>query len=371
MTTSPEQRLADIGVEEFHPRAKYRLDAWLKMQLPERDHLLGSLMCSTSRWLIFGETGVGKTIFALCGLAGAMASGLGIFDWIGRRKVRVMYLDGEMPAETFKERMELTAKLWGVELEIYGYNRDVLPDGAMPPLNTEEGQNWLWREIDLVRPDVIIFDSIMCLLQGPITDEETWGPVKPLIRQITSRRIAQIWLHHTGHDTQRGYGTKTMQWEMDTVAGLFRVEDASPLETVMRLDFQKTRLRTPANAAEFSPGILRLDQGQWSRDDSPSAAAARRGKELSMHDILQREILNAYDRLAADGQGSKATGFDGKPVIKVKVSLIRDQLKTRGFLDTDDRGRIRPASREGLRKAKASVIHARKIIENDGLIWRL
>jgi hypothetical protein len=363
---SPEQRLADIGVEEFDPRGNYRLDAWLRMQLPERDHLLGSVMCSTSRRLIFGETGVGKTILALCGLAGAMASGLGLFEWIGRRRVRVMYLDGEMPAETFKERMELTAKLWGTELEIYGYNRDVLPPGAMPPLNTEEGQKWLWHEIELVQPDIIFFDNIMCLLQGTITDEETWVPVKPLIRQITAHRIAQVWLHHTGHDSQRGYGTKTMQWEMDCVAGLFKVEDASPLETVMRLEFQKTRLRTPANAAEFMPAILRLQDGQWIRNNTPPSQGSKEPSDL---DILRREILNAYDRLAND-YGDHSTGFDGKPVVKVDVNALRNELKNRGLLTMDGKGRIDAAARKAFGRAKASLIHRTKLVEADGFIWR-
>ena len=74
----------------------------------------------------------------------------------------------------------------------------------MPPLNTPAGQAWLWREIDAVKPDLIIFDSIMCLLVGPLSDEETWAPMMPLIRQLSSRRIAQVWLHHTGHDTNKG-----------------------------------------------------------------------------------------------------------------------------------------------------------------------
>ena len=45
----------------------------------------------------------------------------------------------------------------------------------MPPLNTPEGQKWLWKEIEAVKPDPIIFDSIMCLLVGTMSEEESWG----------------------------------------------------------------------------------------------------------------------------------------------------------------------------------------------------
>ena len=101
------------------------VSAWLKRKLPPRDYLLGNVFCTTSRWLIFGDTGVGKTLFAMS-MAGAMASGNAFLVWDRQRQARVMYLDGEMPAETFKERMQLIADEFGEDLTLFGYNRDVL-----------------------------------------------------------------------------------------------------------------------------------------------------------------------------------------------------------------------------------------------------
>ena len=96
--------------------------------------------------------------------------------------VGVMYLDGELPAETFKERIEIIAKRYGGDIKLFGYNRDVLGPDEMPPLNTEVGRAWLLREIETVKPDVIFFDSIMCLLGGNMAEEESWEPVKDLVR---------------------------------------------------------------------------------------------------------------------------------------------------------------------------------------------
>ena len=141
---------------------------WLTRELPLRDYLLGNVFCTTSRWLIFGDTGVGKTLLALS-IAGAMAAQAAFLGWEGKKRdrpTRVMYLDGEMPSETFKERMQLVAGEFGADLVLYGYNRDVLEPGEMPPLNTPEGEAWLLREIETVKPDVIIFDSVMSLLAG-------------------------------------------------------------------------------------------------------------------------------------------------------------------------------------------------------------
>jgi RecA-family ATPase len=106
---------APIAAERYTPRRELLLSAWLKRDLPPRDYLLGHVFCTTSRLIIYGDTGVGKTLFA-ADMGGAMASGCRFLDWESRRPARVMYLDGEMPAETFKERMELVAAQFGGDI---------------------------------------------------------------------------------------------------------------------------------------------------------------------------------------------------------------------------------------------------------------
>jgi RecA-family ATPase len=164
------------------------LSAWLKKEIPPRDFLLGSVMCTTSRWLIYGETGVVKTLVAM-DMAGAIASGRDILNWVGQRPARVIFLDGELPVETFKERMEMVAARYGANMQLFGYNREDLGFDAMPPLNTEAGQTWLRREIAAVRPDLIIFHSIMSLLIGSMAEEESWAPMKPLVRELSGRGL--------------------------------------------------------------------------------------------------------------------------------------------------------------------------------------
>ena len=166
------------------------ISAWLTKEIPPRDHLLGGIMCTTSRLLVLGETGIGKTLVGMA-MGGAISAGMNFLRWAGQRRSRVMYLDGELPIETFKERMELVAALYGQDIEFYGYNRDDLGDGQMPPLNIEDGQKWLRREIEAINPDLIFFDSIMSLLMGTMSEEESWTPMKRLVRELTSRRIAQ------------------------------------------------------------------------------------------------------------------------------------------------------------------------------------
>jgi hypothetical protein len=203
-------------------RASLTVSAWLDKDIPERDFLLGGVMCTTSRWFIFGETGIGKTLVAM-ELAAAIAGAAAFLKWPGQRRVRVMYLDGELPTETFKERMELIASRHGKDIEFYGYNREDLGDDGLPPLNTEAGQAWLKREIAAIKPDLIIFDSIMCLLIGSMSEEATWMPVRPFVRWLSAQRIAQVWLHHA-NDFGKSFGDKTREWEMEAVIKLSKVE---------------------------------------------------------------------------------------------------------------------------------------------------
>ena len=343
------------------PREDLLVAAWLKRKLPPRDYLLGSVICTTSRWLIFGDTGVGKTLFALS-MAGAMASERSFLGWERKRRARIMYLDGEMPAETFKERVQLVADEFGGDLLLFGYNRDVLGPDEMPPLNTPNGEAWLWREIDAVKPDVIIFDSVMCLLEGTMAEEESWAPMKLLIRKISGRRIAQIWLHHTGHDSSKGFGTKTREWEMDTVASLSAAEN----DKGVFVDFKKARLRTPQTANQFKSRMIVRNETGWTLVDGDVAKAKTAAKSEIVN--LKIALLAAYDRLA--DSAATSAGFDGAPVRKIAVATLREELKSRGFLEAEDTGGLTNTARSYFHRAKADLLSSGRLVECDGLVWR-
>ena len=343
-------------------RTNLLLRSWLTRNIPPRDYLLGSVLCTTSRWLMFGETGVGKSLLA-GDIGGAVASGSPFFDWGGRRRARVMYLDGEMPAQTFKERMELIAQRYGKDIPFYGYNREDLGDGQMPPFNEADGEKWLMKEIEAVQPDLIIFDSIMCLLNGTMAEEESWEPVKHLARRITSLNIAQIWLHHTGHDGAKGFGTKTREWEMDTVVRLAFADDN---HEAIAMEFRKARLRTPENFEQFKARTLSRGADGWASDAmSGKPMDGRRSAEVIK---LKHAIVDAYSRLT-DG-APLTTGFAGQQVRKVETDRLRDEVKRRGFLDIKDSGGMTNASRVLYHRAKTDLIASGKFVESDEFFWR-
>jgi hypothetical protein len=63
-------------------------------------------------------------------------------------------------------------------------------------------------------------------------------------------------------------------------------------------------------------------------------------------------------------------GFDDKPVRKVGVDAIRDEVKSRGFLDVGEKGALTTTARSIFRRAKTSLLSTEQLMEDDDLIWR-
>jgi hypothetical protein len=366
---TPEAHFDTHGTTE-HIRPRRKIDpqrrdllvsAWRNRELPGRDYLLENVFCTTSRWLISGDTGIGKTLFAN-ELGFAMGASANFLNWSGvarPEQPRIMYLDGEMPAETMKERIEEAATIYG-DVEMYVYNRDDLGPEAMPPLNKPEGQKWLWHEIETIKPNVIVFDSLMCLLLGPLSEEETWAPMTPLVRQISARRIAQIWLNHTGHDATRSFGTKTKEWEFDLVSMLSKHETD---DTAVIHTFTKARLRTPKTIGLFKPQLIRRTEHGWTAEPTTvsgtkeSASARKRGW-----------LADVYRDLS-DGV-PLVPGHNSMPVRKVSIAALRQAMIKRGYLATEN-GRLPNSERKAFQRAREDLIGSRQFAGDDNHLWSL
>jgi hypothetical protein len=257
--------------------APLSLERWLKREIPEPDFLLGELLSTTSRVLLVGPTGRGKTNF-LMALGIAVAEGRAFLHWGGcGRPRRVLYLDGEMSCRLARKRLvDAVHRHGGMPATFYFLNREDYHD--LPPLNTEGGQKFVDAIIDaLGGVDFINFDNVQALLSGNMQEEEPWQQVMPWIRDLTRRAIGQVWAHHTGHDETHSYGTKTREWQLDTVA-LMEAIERSDADIAFRLTFTKARERTPDNRADFEATLITLTADVWFSERS-GTAGRRTGKE--------------------------------------------------------------------------------------------
>jgi len=267
------------------------LSDWLTRDIPEPDFLLSAWLTTTSRVLIVGPTGLGKTMFGLA-VAFAIKSHKDFLHWTSGRKGRVLYLDGEMSRRLMKRRLIDAARHAGAEPDSLAVlSKEDFDD--MPPLNAPEGQKWLDDFLTLHGPfDLVIFDNIQALLAGDMKDEEQWAKVLPWVRSLTRRSIGQCWLHHTGHDESKSYGSKAREWQMDTVILMERVEAAIDLSFALK--FTKARERTPENRQDFEPVTMSLQGDVWVQSQSSTQRACGAAKVAL--DLLKRAVCDAGER---------------------------------------------------------------------------
>jgi hypothetical protein len=221
------------------------------------------------------------------------------------------------------------------------------------PLNTPQGQAQIEQQIKRIGGvDFIFFDNVMSLIVGNMRDEEAWSQTQPWQRSITRRNIGQLWLHHTGHDEKRGYGTKTREWQMDTVMSLEEVK-RDDADVSFQLSFPKARERTPANRADFADKRVVLINDQWK-----CTAADRSARKVSPLAVKFRKALAG----AIIGSDAK---MHGQPAATIK-SWSRECEKV-GLIDPD-----KPDSARALfSKHKLELISADHVACNETMAWLL
>jgi hypothetical protein len=305
-----------LGVEE-----------WLARDLPEPDRLMGDLLTTTTRALIAANTGIGKTNFTLTLFAHG-AAGEDFLHWRCQRPGRMIFVDGEMPRYLMQQRpKDITRRLGAAPAGLFLFSKEDVEN--FPPLNTPEGQAAVWRLIEEVERrsggpvDAICFDSIISLLLDDMKDEGAWRDTLPMVSALTKRQIGQLWVHHTGHDTTRSYGTKTREWQIDTVGIMTGDEQPTGADLIsFTLSFSKHRTATPENRGDFAEVAIALIEDQWVHKTTAGGKAKLDGLALKFFEALQD---------AAHTSGEKVNGH---PAASFK--LWRDHCVKHGLIDLEN-----------------------------------
>jgi hypothetical protein len=315
-----EQRITDfVSIagpfenQDGEANRSFTLAEWLERDLPKPDYLLGHLLSTTSRVLLFADTGIGKT---MCAIAIGMAAGhgTGFLRWQGVRPAKVLFIDGEMSRRLLQERLrDESRRLGGIPSTFHVLSREDC--AGMQPLNTPAGQQFVDNEIKrLGGVDFIVFDNIMTLIAGDQKDEEGWRQTLPWALGLTRRKIGMLWVHHTGHDDSRSYGTKTREWQMDTVIHLEKVERPDT-DVSFNLHFRKARDRTLTNRKEFEDMQVALVGDEWlfavnQSNKQKISPLAQKFLEV----LVQVATRDEQGDLLAESQVRRMHGFPAAPI---------------------------------------------------------
>ena len=246
------------------------LAEWLDRDLPEPDRVLGDLLSTTSRVLIVGPTGLGKTMFGIAA-AMAMAEGQAFLHWKAGRKCRVLYVDGEISRREMKRRLRDAARasrsqtrwpLHSVHGRLPGHASAqhaerakmvrCLHRGARPfrfhHLRQRSGAaRWQHEGRGAVGSD----PAMGALTHPEINRTNLVSPYRP-------RRNQELWLKGPRvADGRRG--------------PMERVEIPGA-DLAFSLKFTKARERTPENRADFEPVTMQLMGDQWQSGSPPKSS---------------------------------------------------------------------------------------------------
>lgn len=304
------------------------INEWLARDLPEPDYLMGSVFSTTTRALMFAPTGIGKTMMTMA-LGFAMAAGAPFLHWQGRRPSRVLFVDGELSRRLMKRRIIDAVNRFGGKPA--GFRTLCFDDYEnAQPVNTPEGQQLVERTIARMGGcDFIVLDSVMALTAGSMKEEDSWAETMPWARTLTQRGIGQFWVHHTGHDESRSYGTKIREWGMDLVIQNERVERPDT-DVSFKLSFTKARERTPETRDDFQSTEVALVDGQWTYALSEGGG---KGKSRGKVTGTAQKFLMALTNVLATGatvrmiNGKRASTMDHWLAECVVMGLIDTQAK--------------------------------------------
>ena len=183
-------------------------------------------------------------------------------------------------------------------------------------------------------------------------------------------------VHHSPHDGDRPRGHSSLMGALDVQIAVIKDADDNVVATLELAKDMEVGLR-------FVSRLEKVELGKDADGDPVTSlvvrevaddVAPKKGKKTSERrsdDVfkVKRAIADAYDRLADAIETTP--GFDGKPVKKVETSKLRDEVRSRGFLETDDDDNLTCAARKHFQRAKTDLIASNRFIEADRKFWRL
>lgn len=186
---------------------------------PPPEYILGDWLTTHSCTMIHSPSGVGKSWFSMA-IGLAVAGGGKIVKWDSPKPMKVLYVDGEMSANSCSKRLSLLrSKMQFKEKSLLNDNFMLIPSGNNKFVDSAGAINHYLSLIDEFDLNLLIIDNIRTLTS--LMDENaasSWKPINDFLIQI--RKVcAVIIVHHDGKS--KGYsGSSNAITVLDNVIGL-------------------------------------------------------------------------------------------------------------------------------------------------------
>jgi len=271
---------------------------FLARDFPARGSVLSPVIPTQGLVLLYASRGIGKTFVGLS-IAYAVASGQSVMRWTAPSARRVLYLDGEMPANVMKERLASIVAGFDLEPPDPSYLTIITPDlqpESMPNLATTEGQAALADYLDGV--ELVVIDNLATLARhGRENEAESWLPVQGWILELRRRGISVLLVHHAAKGGQQR-GTSSREDVLDTVISLRRPDDYQAQEGArFEVHLEKARGICGSEAKPFEAKLIEVNGGLvWTTADIEDVELRRvlelKAEGLSIRDIAEETKIS-------------------------------------------------------------------------------
>jgi putative DNA primase/helicase len=179
--------------------------------------------------MLYAMRGVGKTFLALS-MACAIAGGNNLMRWRAPKARKVLYVDGEMSAQTMQDRLEGVMR--GMIKPFSSINSENLrilnvtsqKDFSLD-LAIKEDQNALENHLKGI--DLLVIDNLSTLTSVKENEADSWLDVQQWLIKLRQRDVSTLLVHHAGKGgNQRG--TSRKEDILDTVIAMKKSSDYTP-----------------------------------------------------------------------------------------------------------------------------------------------
>jgi len=182
-------------------------DTFLAKKIPPKKVLVTDkagepLLTSHTLNEVFAFRGYGKSLFVL-GLADIMIHGGEMLAYKSEGGLKVLLCDGELPPQDLQKRLtEFVGETHGGLILM---STDDLPHPTFPALSDPDYQVAFLRQVEELKPDVIIFDTLSACFKFDTNDTDRWQIVNQFWLELRLRGFCVITTHHAGKNgSQRG-----------------------------------------------------------------------------------------------------------------------------------------------------------------------